>query len=50
MQEICSQARQKWDVKKMVMAHRTGFVQIGEASVMIVVSSAHRKEALEARV
>lgn len=29
------------------MAHRTGLVQIGEASVMIVVSSAHRKEALE---
>ena len=32
----------------MAVAHRTGVVHVGEASVFIAVSSAHRREALEA--
>lgn len=32
----------------IALAHRTGLVQVGEASVIVVVSSTHRKEALEA--
>lgn len=34
---------------KIAIAHRTGVVPVGEASVIIAVSSIHRKEALEAR-
>ena len=47
LQVICSKAHAHWDLKKIVLAHRTGLVAIGEASVIIAVSSAHRKEALE---
>jgi molybdopterin synthase catalytic subunit len=40
--------RERWDVRKVAIAHRTGLVPVGEASVIIAVSSAHRREALEA--
>ena len=40
--------RQRWDVCKVAIAHRTGVVPVGESSVVIAVSSAHRREALEA--
>lgn len=33
----------------MAVAHRTGLVAIGEASVIIAVSSPHRREAIEVR-
>lgn len=33
----------------MAVAHRTGTVLVGEASVVIAVSSAHRRDALEVR-
>jgi molybdopterin synthase catalytic subunit len=46
--ELCEEACTKWDLKKVAMAHRTGVVAVGEASVVLVASSAHRKEALEA--
>ena len=46
-QVICNKARDKWSIKRIAIAHRTGEVDIGEPSVIIAVSSAHRKEALE---
>ena len=48
MQAICAQIRERWDVRRVAMDHRLGVCPIGEASVIIVVSSAHRREALEA--
>jgi molybdopterin synthase catalytic subunit/molybdopterin converting factor small subunit len=36
------------DVRRVAIAHRTGHVPIGEASVIIAVSAAHRGAALEA--
>jgi molybdopterin synthase catalytic subunit len=48
LEKLCVQIRQKWDVLKIAIVHRVGEVPIGEASVIIVVSSAHRKESLEA--
>ena len=36
-----------WDIKKIAIGHRTGTVLVGEPSVVIAVSSAHRREALE---
>lgn len=47
LQEICQLACEKWDLKKIAVAHRTGTVLIGEASVIIVASSPHRRDALE---
>lgn len=47
LQELCQQACAKWQLCKIAMAHRTGVVLVGEASVVIAVSSAHRREALE---
>lgn len=46
-QDICGQAAAKWDVKKVALAHRTGLCGVGQTSVVIAVSSAHRREALE---
>ena len=48
MNEIAEELRTKWQVKKISMVHRIGSVEIGEASVVIAVSAAHRKEAFEA--
>lgn len=48
MRELCAAIRGTWDVAKIAMAHRTGTVGVGESSVIIAVSSAHRREALEA--
>lgn len=47
LQELCQQACGKWQLCRMAVAHRTGTVLVGEASVIIAVSSAHRREALE---
>ena len=38
----------KWAVGAVYIAHRTGKLAIGDASVIIAVSSAHRAEAFEA--
>jgi len=46
--KICVQIRKKWDVLHIAMFHKVGLVPIGEASVIIAISSAHRTEGLEA--
>lgn len=48
MKEVCEQARAKFGVTCIAIAHRTGTVGVAEASVAIAVSSPHRKPALEA--
>ncbi|KAK9824207.1 hypothetical protein WJX72_008535 [[Myrmecia] bisecta] len=48
LRALCQAAACKWTIKRVAIAHRTGLVRIGEASVIIAVSSAHRREALEA--
>ena len=48
MSEIESEIRKRWSVQKISMVHRIGVVPVMEASVAIVVSAAHRKEAFEA--
>ncbi len=46
--QIAAEIRQRWDILGIAIAHRTGRLEIGEASVVIAVSSAHRAEAFEA--
>ena len=48
MQEIGLEVRERWDVDRMGVLHRLGRLEIGEISVLIAVSSPHRKAALEA--
>jgi molybdopterin synthase catalytic subunit len=48
MTKICSLIRQKWKVVHIAIYHRIGEVPVSEASVIIAVSSVHRKESLEA--
>ncbi|HEU4342579.1 MAG TPA: molybdenum cofactor biosynthesis protein MoaE [Candidatus Binatia bacterium] len=42
------EAKQKWQICRMAIAHRLGPVQITEPSVMIAVSAAHREAAFAA--
>jgi molybdopterin synthase catalytic subunit len=45
---IGADAAKKWQICRMAIVHRLGPVQIGEASVVIAVSSAHREAAFAA--
>lgn len=48
MRKICRNIREKWPVKHIVMHHRMSQVPVGEASVVIAVSSEHRVVSLDA--
>ena len=48
MEEIEESARSRWPVNRIGIVHRLGRLEIGEASVVVVVTSAHRKIAFEA--
>ena len=48
MREIENEAQTKWEIKKLVAIHRIGNIKVGEASIIIGVSSEHRNEAFEA--
>ena len=48
MAKIASAVIAGHDVRRVAIAHRTGHVPIGEASVIIAVSAAHRGAAMEA--
>jgi len=45
---IGEDAKKNWPICRMAISHRLGPVQIGEASVIIAVSSAHRDAAFAA--
>lgn len=48
-QAIAAEIRQQWqDVKRIVIHHRIGHLQIGEISVLVAVGCPHRREAFEA--
>ena len=46
--KIADEARARWKVGAMYIAHRIGPLQIGDAAVVVAASSAHRAEAFEA--
>jgi molybdopterin synthase catalytic subunit len=49
MREIGEAIRTRWGgVRRVAMLHRVGRLEIGEASVLIAVSAAHRGDAFEA--
>ena len=48
MRKIAGEIAQRWPEARVAMAHRTGRLEIGEASVVVSVSSPHRAEAIDA--
>ena len=48
MQRIGADIARRWGVVAVAMVHRVGVVPVGEASVAVAVSAAHREEAFAA--
>ena len=48
MREVADEVRAKFPVTGIGILHRTGRLEIGETSLLVAVSSGHRKEAFEA--
>ena len=48
MDRIRTAALQRFDLDALAIAHRTGRLEIGEASVAVVAASAHRAAAMDA--
>src|SRR5690606_19644840 len=48
MEKLADEVKNKWPVQNMAIFHRKGVLQIGEAAVVIAVSTPHRQEAFEA--
>ncbi len=48
LEKIVSEAQFRWDVKKTVVHHRLGKLELKEASVVVAVSTGHRNEAYDA--
>jgi molybdopterin synthase catalytic subunit/molybdopterin converting factor small subunit len=48
MEEIGAEAKEKFEIDSVGIIHRTGKLEIGETSVAIVVTAAHRRPAFEA--
>src|SRR5947207_13013418 len=48
MEEIAATARRRWPVTDVRIVHRLGRLEVGEASVAVAVTAAHRAAAFEA--
>ncbi|MDP9256622.1 MAG: molybdenum cofactor biosynthesis protein MoaE, partial [Actinomycetota bacterium] len=48
MADIAADLKRRYDLCEIAIHHRTGRVDIGEASVVIAVSAPHRQDALAA--
>jgi molybdopterin converting factor subunit 1 len=48
MREICVEMRTLYQIDRILMLHRLGRLEIGETSILIAVSSAHRAAAFDA--
>jgi len=48
MRAIAKEIADRWPEARVAMAHRTGVLEIGEASVVVCVSCPHRGEAIDA--
>jgi molybdopterin converting factor subunit 1 len=48
LREVAEEVRARWPISGIAIHHRIGRLEIGEASLLVAVSSAHRQEAFEA--
>ncbi|HJU58486.1 MAG TPA: molybdenum cofactor biosynthesis protein MoaE [Nitrososphaeraceae archaeon] len=47
LKKIEKEIFENWNIKKFIAIHRIGYLKVGEISVIVGVSSEHRKEAFE---
>lgn len=45
---LAAELHQGWPILRVALLHRTGHLEVGEASVVVAVSAAHRAEAFDA--
>ena len=45
---VAEEMGERWDLAGVAIAHRLGRLEVGEASLVVAVSAAHRKDAFEA--
>ena len=43
---VACKAKEKWPIENLSIIHRIGRIEVGEISLVVVVTSSHRKEAL----
>eukprot|EP00602_Paraphysomonas_sp_CaronLab_P013141 CAMPEP_0185041518 /NCGR_PEP_ID=MMETSP1103-20130426/40912_1 /TAXON_ID=36769 /ORGANISM="Paraphysomonas bandaiensis, Strain Caron Lab Isolate" /LENGTH=118 /DNA_ID=CAMNT_0027581279 /DNA_START=76 /DNA_END=428 /DNA_ORIENTATION=- len=48
LKTLCDKVRAEWEVCKIAIVHKLGNCPVGDCSVAIAISSAHRKESLQA--
>lgn len=48
LERVADEMSDRWDLTGVAIHHRLGKLEIGEASLVVAVSSAHRREAFEA--
>ncbi|MEZ4506307.1 MAG: molybdenum cofactor biosynthesis protein MoaE [Thermomicrobiales bacterium] len=48
LEQIGAEILERWGLRNVAIAHRYGLLQVGETSVVIAVSSAHRDAAFDA--
>ena len=48
MQAIIAEMKERWEIGRVAVAHRTGRVDIGETSMVVTVGAPHRRPAFEA--
>jgi len=48
LQRIAEQAAERFELKRVIVHHRTGFIAVGEASLFLRVASPHRREGFQA--
>lgn len=47
-EELAVEAKAKFDIQSLTVFHSTGLVKVGEVSLMLLISSAHRKASFAA--
>lgn len=47
LKELLDQAHQQWPIVKSSIVHRLGHLGLGEASIAVAISTAHRRDAFE---
>ena len=48
LEEIARQARQKWHINNIAIAHRIGRLGVGDINLVVAIAAAHRKEGFAA--
>jgi molybdopterin synthase catalytic subunit len=48
LKRIAEQAAERFELKRVIIHHRTGFIAVGEASLFLRVASPHRNEGFQA--